>query len=55
MTTNNSKENPIDENLKNTELPSQPIIEDEEPTAPGWSKKDIRHNIMVIVMLTDGF
>ena len=45
--------NPIDKNESklNTELSSKLIIEDEEPTAPGWSKKDIKHNIIVMVML----
>ena len=55
MTKDNSKESAIEEQTLNTELQSQPLIEDEEPTAPGWTKKDIRHNILVLVMLMTVF
>lgn len=55
MTKDNSKESAVDELTLNTELQSQPLIEDEEPTAPGWTKKDIRHNIIVLVMLMTVF
>lgn len=43
--------NDKDELQLSADQPTVPIIEDEEPTAPGWSKKDIKHNIFVMVML----
>ena len=55
MTTDNPKDNNIDDKPLNTEQPPQPIIEDEEPTAPGWSKKDIRHNFIFMIMLMTVF
>ena len=50
-----SKDNVNDEPQLLSDQPPQPVIEDEEPTAPGWSKKDIKHNILVMVMLMTVF
>ena len=55
MTKDDSKDNNVDEQSLNTEQPPHLFIEDEEPTAPGWSKKDIRHNMIVMVMIITVF